>query len=297
MGFDGAGRFTIDTAGTPVQYDTVIDHAMFNNVLAEIETGFTNTVCKDGQTLVTQNLTMNGFRLNDVGDPTSRLDAVNADTLIQNTLLYDPAPGGTANAITVALPIAVQAYTLGMRLSFLSIATNTAAVTIEVNDLGVVGIVRPSGQALQAGDIPNDQIIDIIYDGVNFRMMRQSYAEGNWTLSVGGSATYTAQIGRWTRMGRIVHIVGFLSINTIGTGSTSIISGLPYTSANIGVDQALHVGDFSSLATSVVWIGARVNTNSTTITLRNLTAAGASATSSALLGNGSIVSISGSYIL
>lgn len=297
MAFNGSGTFTVDTAGIPVQYDTTISHTVFNNFKTELEEALSNTICRDGQSDVIQNLSMNGYRLNDVGSATNRQDAVNAESIVYHTHTYAGTVAGTGDAITVSLYVAVASYTAGMRLTFKAGADNTGAVTVNVSSLGAKSIVRPSGQALVAGDIISGQLIDIQYDGTNFVMMRPAYAEGTWTPSLGGTATYTTQIGRWTRVGRLVHIVCYLVINAIGTGSTSTISGLPLTSANIGVDQALHVGDFNSLATNVVWIAARVNTNATTITLRNITAAGASATSSALFGNSTAISLSGAYII
>jgi hypothetical protein len=47
------------------------------------------------------------------------------------------------------------------------------------------------------------------------------YEEGTWTPSLGGTATYLAQGGRYTKIGRIVNFQGVLYINLIGTGSTT----------------------------------------------------------------------------
>ena len=57
------------------------------------------------------------------------------------------------------------------------------------------------------------------------------YEEGTWTPSVGGTATYTTQEGFYTRIGRQVTIWADLTILLIGTGSTSQISGNPFTPA------------------------------------------------------------------
>lgn len=297
MAFNGSGEFTVDTVGIPVQYDTTVDHTVFNNFVVELEAALSNTICRDGQSTLVQDISMGGFRITDVGIASARQDAVNAESVVRHTHTYAGVVTGTGDAITLSLSVAVSAYAAGMRFSFKAGADNTGAVTVNVNSLGAKSILRPSGQALVAGDIVSGQIIDIQYDGTNFLMMRPAYSEGTWTPSVGGSATYTSQIGRWTRIGRAVHIVAQLTINTIGTGSTSTISGLPFTSANLGVDQPLYVSDFVSLATNVVWIGARVNTNNTTVTLRNITAAGATTTSSALFGNGTTVVFGGTYII
>jgi len=58
------------------------------------------------------------------------------------------------------------------------------------------------------------------------------YEEGTWTPTLGGTATYLAQTGRYTKVGRLVYIQGTLYINAIGTGSTAQISGLPFTAVD-----------------------------------------------------------------
>lgn len=122
------------------------------------------------------------------------------------------------------------------------------------------------------------------------------YREATFTPSVGGNATYTTQIGRYVKVGKIVFVKVSLGINVLGTGSSNIISGLPYTVAS-GPDGCLTVSEFSSLATSVVFMSARADIGGTTITLRNLTAASASMTSSVLLQSGSIVEFGGFYFV
>lgn len=122
------------------------------------------------------------------------------------------------------------------------------------------------------------------------------YEEGTWTPSVGGNATYTTQIGRYTKIGRVVYIMCLLQINVLGTGSANVISGLPFTVAS-GPDGCFAVGDFNGLATNVVFLAARADLSNTTVTLRNTTAAAASATSSTLLQNSAIIEFSGFYFV
>lgn len=116
------------------------------------------------------------------------------------------------------------------------------------------------------------------------------YEEGTWTPSVGGTATYTAQIGTYTKMGRKVLIEGSLTINVIGTGSTYQISGLPFTPGGRG---GVSVNYFSSLAASVVSVVGDIS--GTTIAFRHLTAAAASLTTGGVLGNTSDIRFSGHY--
>ena len=58
------------------------------------------------------------------------------------------------------------------------------------------------------------------------------YEEGTWTPSVGGTATYTAQSGQYTKIGNFVKLKFHLNILLIGTGSTTTISGIPFGPAS-----------------------------------------------------------------
>ena len=97
------------------------------------------------------------------------------------------------------------------------------------------------------------------------------YEEGTWTPSIGGTATYTAQTATYTKIGRVVTVNAILIINTIGTGSATTITGLPFAATS---NNAGSVSTFSQLATSVVNLVPYTDTNNTTSVLfATLTAA------------------------
>ena len=119
------------------------------------------------------------------------------------------------------------------------------------------------------------------------------YEEGTWTPSVGGTATYTIQTGRYTRIGRQVIASFDLQILLLGTGSATTISGLPFS---VGTNQGGVAYFFSNLALSVVSLTAAPV--STTIVLCGLTAAAASTTYSiSALTNTSRVQMLVTYII
>lgn len=57
------------------------------------------------------------------------------------------------------------------------------------------------------------------------------YEEGTWTptCSPAGSATYTSRVALYTKIGRHVTVTCEISIDAIGTGGTSALTGLPFT--------------------------------------------------------------------
>ena len=85
------------------------------------------------------------------------------------------------------------------------------------------------------------------------------YEEGTWTPAIGGTATYTAQTGTYTKVGRLVTASFDITILLRGTGDSFAVSGLPFAaSANVGA--AVAVSYFSGLATSSASIYGYVNT-------------------------------------
>lgn len=100
---------------------------------------------------------------------------------------------------------------------------------------------------------------------------------GTWTPSLGGNTTYTTQTGSYAKNGAIVLVTGRLTINVIGTGSTSSITGLPFTA---GAVAAMYVGYFGTTVSSNVWLGGYILSGGTTIVMTGTTAAAASATDS-----------------
>ena len=99
------------------------------------------------------------------------------------------------------------------------------------------------------------------------------YEEGTWTPSLGGNATYTSQTGFYTKIGRVVTVHFILTVNTIGTGSVTVISGLPFACSQNAGGACDYYG---SLASSLVHITPRVDTlNTTLIKFRTLAAASA----------------------
>ncbi len=67
MSFNGSGTFVINSAGQPVSANTLIEASVFNAFTADVATGLSTAITKDGQTTVTANLPMAGYRLTGLG--------------------------------------------------------------------------------------------------------------------------------------------------------------------------------------------------------------------------------------
>jgi hypothetical protein len=121
-----------------------------------------------------------------------------------------------------------------------------------------------------------------------------SYTTGTWTPSVGGTATYTEQLGYYQKVGEAVTVSCMLTITAIGTGSTTTISGLPYApKLNTTATFAVY---FQSLSAAKVTVIGQTNQTATTVRLCSLGAAGTDLAIGAVITSGTIIYFSGSYL-
>jgi hypothetical protein len=111
------------------------------------------------------------------------------------------------------------------------------------------------------------------------------YEEGTWTPSLGGNTTYNNQTGNYTKIGRQVTVRFRLDISSIGTGSTTLISGLPFTVGVAGWGSAY----WDTSVTNIVTIVAYARQSEAAITLWSATAASASLGTSAIFKNATTV--------
>lgn len=103
------------------------------------------------------------------------------------------AAAGTANALTATLSPAPTSYAsiVGAPIRIKIASTNTGAATINLNGLGAKAIVTPNGAALQAGDLPQDAIVVLVYDGTSFQVVSSNGGHNGvqWRGAVAITAT------------------------------------------------------------------------------------------------------------
>ena len=130
------------------------------------------------------------------------------------------------------------------------------------------------------------------------------YEEGIFTITIGGSTSesgqvYSIQVGRYVKIGKIVHIHGRVRLSTLGTITGNVqFKGLPFTVVNItDAFSVFSMGFFQNLTTSVTFLSGFLNPNTATADLVYVAAAATAMTSAAQadLSNLSGFVFSGSY--
>lgn len=94
--------------------------------------------------------------------------------------------------------------------------------------------------------------------GINFGDTDlKNYQEGTFTPTIGlasGSVGYSKRLGRYTRVGRMVHSAIRIILNSVSSPTGSLyISGLPFTTKGDGIYTPATVGVGSLAGISYVW--------------------------------------------
>jgi hypothetical protein len=120
----------------------------------------------------------------------------------------------------------------------LTLPDSTGTVVVSGTTPSLNGITFPATQVASAG-------VNTLDD----------YEEGTWTPSLrdGTTTTYTVQSGRYTKIGRLVQAEFALTINLIGNGNVSVITGLPFTAAGTTPTSG-GVAFYASLASNINFI-------------------------------------------
>lgn len=159
--FTGATVWQQDRdAGTKITADHHDDHDQ------DIADALTQSIAKDGQTPITADLPMTGFKHTNVGAANSRTNYAQVAQVQDGAYLWGGTSTGAANTYAITLAPAITAYANGLAVRFLSHQANTGSATLAVNGLTATPIIKSSGNALAASDILNAQLVEVVYSPV-----------------------------------------------------------------------------------------------------------------------------------
>lgn len=228
MSFNGSGTFNINTAGQPVVTGTVISSSVFNALTADLATGLSTCITKDGQTTVTANIPMNSFKFTGLAAGTAATDSVRLGQLQAGAATLITVTG--TNTYAGTMTPALSAYAAGNTFSFLVPNTNTTSCTLNIDGLGAKSITRDGTTALVAGDLVANSEVVVVYDGTQFQVLN-SNSKTNFNLS--GTLTVA---GNTTLSGGTANGVAYLNgSKVLTTGSALTFDG---TNLGVGVTPA-----------------------------------------------------------
>lgn len=143
MSYNGSGTFVVNTAGQPVVTGTIISSTAFNALTADLATGLSTAVTKDGQTTPTANLPMGGFKLTGLGNGTAATDSAAFGQVLASSYTTTATAAGTtvlsatsnqsqyftgATTQTITLPDVTTLPALGFQFRIVNLSSGSLTV-------------------------------------------------------------------------------------------------------------------------------------------------------------------------
>ena len=270
MSYNGSGTFLINTAGQPVVSGTVISSTAFNALTADLATGLSTAITKDGQTTVTANIPMSTYKFTGLGAGSAATDSANLSQVQSTVTKLLTSVSGTDTITAVGAPV-VAAYAAGQMFYFVATGDNTGAVTLNIDSLGAKAVTRDGSVALAAGDIKSGEVVVVVYDGTRFQVVSQLNSAGNATfanvsitsaLNVGGVATLSGNLTFGSTAQRITGdmssatIANRLAFQTSTTNGNTSVTAIPNGTAVAASFSAINNSDPTNASLGGVVINA-----------------------------------------
>lgn len=183
------------------------------------------------------------------------------------------ASTGTATAQVLTYAQAAPSYLKGKRIAFFPNATNTGACTLNINSLGAKSILRQDGSALIAGDIVSGQLLEVYYDGTNFRINGSSAAtNANFT----GTVTANAFVGNGAAVTNVnaAKISGIDLTGLVQVGRQVIAGNGLSGGGDLSSDRTLSIGTPTTITTSTTnSVGAGTHSHAMTLAASDISTA------------------------
>lgn len=280
MPYNGSGQYSAPAnSWNPAVGGATISSADWNSTQSDYETALSNVICKDGQTTITANLPMAGFKhtgVNTNSGSTSRSEYASGATLQDGAPLNGGTTGGTTTAYTATLTPAISAYAAGQRFRVTFNAACGDNPTINFNSVGALKLYKEvTGTLVQfsSGGIPANFDGDLLYDA-SLDSSNGGFVVLNAPLYAQGAAVASAStVNLDTATGDYVHITGTTAITaitlaqgqtrklvfddalTFTNGASLILPGAANITTAAG-DSAVVVGEASSVVRCISYARA-----------------------------------------
>lgn len=184
MSFSG-GTFSINSSGQPVVTGTVISSTAFNALTADLATGLSTCILKDGTQTLTANIPMGGFKLTGLGAGSSNGDSLRYEQLvgayIANALLTTTGDSIVASAPSTPARLAAKA---------------DVAAHATTSDIWVAREIVLTGGAVTFTDVADAPYVGAV---AWVKANAAHVITTGGTMTVQGGATITLAAGDWVR--------------------------------------------------------------------------------------------------
>lgn len=179
---------------------------------------------------------------------------------------YGSTAGGTT-AYTITTSPAFAALSTGQIIYATINATNTGAVTLNPNSVGVTTVTDEFGNALGANSLLANRTYALVYDGANLRAMKNATGPA-YGATAGGTTVYTVTTNPSIsnlNVGQVIEA----TMNATNTGATTLnVNGIGATTVTDASGAALISGSLQSGKTYLlVYDGTNLRVLTQTMTL------------------------------
>lgn len=205
----------------------------------------------------TANIPMGGFKFTGMGNGSLAADSATLAQVQTRVVAYAADSVGT-DAYAITLSPALAAYAVGQSFYFAAGTVNTGAATLNINGLGAKAIKKDYNVDLADGDIAQNKINHVIYDGTNFQLLSPPQGLMNQSMSPiyaadgGGSDSYSITLSPALSSYANGQLINFKA-NTKNTGAASLnVNGLG--AKTIKKDQGADLADGDIAANQIIQV-------------------------------------------
>lgn len=219
--------------------------------------------------------------------------ALTTVTVVNDSGVLDSGLSAVAYGIVRATNPSIARLNGALTLTGALAVGGNATVT---GTLGVTGAATVSGALDLSGASAGQIAFPATQNASAGANTLDDYEEGTWTPTPGGTATLSGgNGGKYTKIGRAVHITGLLAVNVLGSGSAGRITGLPFSPPS-NPDAAVYVGQSAALATAVVSVSG-IFTSAPDLAFVGRTVASVADGTSVIIGNSTTITFAGTFFV
>ena len=195
-----------------VAVDPFLEEAVWDSAFDDLTTALNNVYRLDGVARPSQNLHMNGKRITNVGEASSDTDAMTKGQVEAVSGVFFPASavGTQADAVVISPNPAITSSQLvaGLVIRFFVKTQNTAAVTLNISNLGAKKLLKADGSEIGGGELRVGSPVHAMYNGTDFRLVAGLGAGG-------GTASRNLNVSRLTSTSRSTPAASTLLTTTL----------------------------------------------------------------------------------